>query len=65
MRARLLYMKPEIRNSIGVSLWQIFPVLEIKTFQNGYKYPRQSKQVFVNNNGKRLMFYWYEVELLN
>ena len=66
MRARLLYMMPEVRKVLGIYLYQIFDAKEIKIFENGWKYPRQTKQIYCNKkDGKHIMFYWYEVELLN
>lgn len=65
MIARLLYMKPDVRRVLGISLWQMFDVIEVKVFENGWKYPRQTKQVICKKpDGKKIMFYWYEVELL-
>lgn len=65
MRARLLYMKPEVRRQLGVYLWQVFEIIEVKIYENGWKYPRQSKQVICKNGTRQTMFYWYEVELIN
>lgn len=66
MRCRLLYMRPLERQTLGVFLYQVFEVEKIQVYTNGWKYPRESKQIHcINPKTKRkIMFYWYEVELL-
>jgi hypothetical protein len=65
MRARLLYMNSELRKQLGVYLWQVFKIDEVKIYTIGRKYPAESKRVYcIRPNGKKIMFYWYEVEIL-
>ena len=66
MRARLLYMKSDLLKQLGIYRWQVFPVEGIKIVRSGWKYPRETKRIDCRMpNGKPIMFYWYEVEILN
>jgi hypothetical protein len=59
-------MDKNIRQSLGLYLWQIFEVKNIEIVQQGRKYPRETKWVNCRmKNGKPVRFLWYEVELLN
>lgn len=64
MRFRITHVSKEVRQAIGVHLWQIFDVVEVKITQSGTKYPRQTKYVICKNGNKKTKFYWYEGELL-
>ena len=66
MRARLVHMDKNIRQSLGLHLWQVFEVKNIEIRQKGRKYPRETKWVnCLMKRGKPVRFLWYEVELLN
>jgi hypothetical protein len=59
-------MDKNIRQSLGLYLWQIFEVKNIEIVQQGREYPRETKWVnCLMKNGKPVRFLWYEVELLN
>lgn len=64
MRARLVCMDKELRKLLGVNLWQIFSVVSVKIYTIGKKYQRETKQVNCLHKGKHIMFYWYEVEII-
>jgi hypothetical protein len=65
MRARLINMKPELRKTLQVYLWQIFPVESITISTTGRKYPHETKWINCKMKDKSIRFLWYEVELLN
>jgi hypothetical protein len=66
MRARLVCMDKEIRKTLGLHLWSIFPVNKIVIYTHGRKYPSESKWVYCDRGaGKETRFLWYEVELIN
>jgi hypothetical protein len=66
MKARLVYMNKELRQLLGLHLWEVFEVKSIQIVTTRHKYQRESKQINCKRkNGKHIMFYWYEVELLN
>lgn len=65
MRCRIVNMKNEYRESLGVYLWQCFDVIEIRIERSGWKYPRETKWVYCVPDGTPCRrFLWYEVELL-
>jgi hypothetical protein len=65
MRARIVNMDKNIRQSLGLFLWQIFEVENIKIVQHGRKYPRETKWInCLRGNWRPIRFLWYEVEIL-
>lgn len=66
MKCRLLYMSSELRRTLGIFLWQVFDVVKIQVYTIGRKYPSESKHIHCVNQktGRKIMFYWYEVEII-
>jgi hypothetical protein len=68
MRFRLTHMKKETRKVLGIYLWQVFPVIEVRIETSGWKYPRETKWIYCkcdqSSTGHR-RFLWYEGELIN
>lgn len=67
MRARIIHMDKEVRKTLGIYLWQIFKVKEIRIEKSGYKYKRETKWVYCfypKPTHKEIRFYWYEVEII-
>lgn len=60
-------MDKNVRQSLGLYLWQIFKVKKIEIHTTGRKYPTETKWIYCENHKsptKETRFLWYEVELL-
>lgn len=65
MKARLMHMSLEMRQSLSVHLWSVWDVEKIEIGCTRHKYERWTKWVYcVHPKTKRtIRFLWYEVDI--